>query len=448
MRVNPSITEIEKLRSQILKLTGEYIETVMEQEGEFIPGKDHVPVSGKLISREEVKFAVDACLDGWFTTGRFAEKFEKDFASYMRQRHCILTNSGSSANLLALSALTSPQLKERRLNPGDEVITVAAGFPTTVNPILQNGMVPVFVDVNLDDYGVNVDQLESAWSPKVKAVILAHTLGNPFNIQRVMEFVKDHKLWFIEDCCDAVGSTYNGKMVGTFGDLATVSFYPAHHITMGEGGAVLTRSPKLKKIIESFRDWGRDCWCAPGNDNTCGKRFDWQLGELPHGYDHKYIYSHIGYNLKLTDMQAAIGLAQLKKLKDFVQERKNNFYFLYNNLNYLSSYLAFTEPEEKSDPSWFGFPIRVRKKSPFSRNEILQKLNANNIGTRLLFAGDLTKQPLFKNIQSRIPVKLLNTDIIMKNVFWLGVQPNLTKTMKSFIVKQFTSIFPKENNNV
>ena len=278
--------------------------------------------TGKIIGTEEIQYAVNACLDGWFTTGRFAEKFEKKFAKYMKQRHCILTNSGSSANLLALSALTSPQLKERRLNPGDEVITVAAGFPTTVNPIIQNGLVPVFVDINLDDYGIDANQLDRAWSPKVKAVMLAHTLGNPFNLEKVTEFVKEHNLWFIEDCCDAVGSTYNGKMVGTFGDMTTVSFYPAHHITMGEGGAVLTNSPKLKKIVESFRDWGRDCWCSTGKADTCGKRFDWHLGELPHGYDHKYIYSHIGYNFKLTDMQAAIGLAQLKKLDSFISKRR------------------------------------------------------------------------------------------------------------------------------
>ena len=433
--------DTEILRRQILDLTGKYAEAVFEQKQEFIPGETHIPVSGKLIGREEIQFAVDACLDGWFTTGRFAEQFEKEFAKYMNQRHCILTNSGSSANLLALSALTSPWLKERRLQPGDEVITVAAGFPTTVNPIIQNGLVPVFVDVNLDDYGIAVEQMENAWSPKLKAVMLAHTLGNPFNLEKVMEFVKKHNLWLIEDCCDAVGSTYNGKMVGTFGDLATVSFYPAHHITMGEGGAVLTNNPKLKKIVESFRDWGRDCWCAPGNDNTCGKRFDWQLGELPYGYDHKYIYSHVGYNLKLTDMQAAIGLAQLKKLDQFIKQRKDNFQFYYENLQSLSEYLSITEPAKNAEPSWFGFPIRVKEGSRKSRDEIIQSLNARNIGTRLLFGGNLTKQPFYKGLNSRISGQLYNTNIVMKDVFWIGLSPMLSSNQLKYIIKSLLRNF-------
>ena len=434
MKVKPSMPETETLRNKILGLTGEYAQSVFEQEPGFIPGETHVPVSGKLIGKEEIKFAVDACLDGWFTTGRFAKQFEKEFAKFMNQSYCLLTNSGSSANLLALSSLTSPHLKEKRLKPGDEVITVAAGFPTTVNPIIQNGLVPVFVDVNLNDFCIDVKQMEKAWSPKVKAVMLAHTLGNPFNLKKVTEFVKKHNLWFIEDCCDAVGSTYDGKMVGTFGDLATVSFYPAHHITMGEGGAVLTGSPLLKKIVESFRDWGRDCWCAPGNDNTCGKRFDWQLGDLPHGYDHKYIYSHVGYNLKLTDMQAAIGLAQLEKLEKFIQQRKDNFQFLKNNLQSLSDFLALPEPTENSDPSWFGFPIRVKKKSPLSRNKLVKNLNANNIGTRLLFGGNLMKQPFYKNINSRTHGKLENTNTVMENVFWLGLHPALKREMLECII--------------
>ena len=435
------MSDAEQLRSQILNLTGEYAKLLFEKDSEFTPGETHVPVSGKLIGREEIQFAVDACLDGWFTTGRFAEQFEKEFAKYMNQRHCILTNSGSSANLLALSALTSPWLKERRLQPGDEVITVAAGFPTTVNPIIQNGLVPVFVDVNLDDYGIAVEQMENAWSPKLKAVMLAHTLGNPFNLEKVMEFVKKHNLWLIEDCCDAVGSTYNGKMVGTFGDLATVSFYPAHHITMGEGGAVLTNNPKLKKIVESFRDWGRDCWCAPGNDNTCGKRFDWQLGELPYGYDHKYIYSHVGYNLKLTDMQAAIGLAQLKKLDQFIKQRKDNFQFYYENLQSLSEYLSITEPAKNAEPSWFGFPIRVKEGSRKSRDEIIQSLNARNIGTRLLFGGNLTKQPFYKGLNSRISGQLYNTNIVMKDVFWIGLSPMLSSNQLKYIIKSLLRNF-------
>jgi len=430
----------EKLRKQILDLAGEYAQDVFEQKQEFIPGETHIPVSGKLIGKNEIKFAVDACLDGWFTTGRFAEQFEKEFARYMDQRFCILTNSGSSANLLAISTLTSPQLEDRRLKSGDEVITVAAGFPTTVNPIIQNGLIPVFVDINLDDFGIDVEELEKAWSPKVKAVMLAHTLGNPINLEKVTQFVKKHNLWFIEDCCDAVGTTYNGEMVGTFGDLATVSFYPAHHITMGEGGAVLTNSSKLKKIVESFRDWGRDCWCNPGKDNTCGKRFNWQLGDLPHGFDHKYIYSHVGYNLKITDMQAAIGLAQLKKLDQFIQQRKENYQVLYKNLKPLSEYLCLLKPAKNSDPSWFGFPISVKENSPLTRNEIVQSLYLKNIGTRLLFGGNLTKQPCNKNSFYRISGTLINTDNIMNNVFWIGVHPSLSSEKIDYILNEIRSI--------
>lgn len=435
------MTEVVDLKNKIFKLVGEYSKLSFEKDCDFTPGVTHIPVSGKLIGAEEIQFAVDACLDGWFTTGRFAERFEKEFAIYMGQRFCLLTNSGSSANLLALSALTSSQLGERQLKPGDEVITVAAGFPTTVNPIIQNRLVPVFVDVNLDDYGIDVNKLESAWSPKVKAVMLAHTLGMPFNLKKVTEFAKKYNLWLIEDCCDAVGSTFNGKMVGTFGDLATTSFYPAHHITMGEGGAVLTNNPKLKKIVESFRDWGRDCWCAPGIDNTCRKRFDWQKGVLPHGFDHKYIYSHIGYNLKLTDMQAAIGLAQLKKLDKFINSRKNNYQFLYDELNSLNNYLKLPKPLKYSDPSWFGFPIRVKKKSRITRDEIVLELNRNNIGTRLLFGGNLTKQPYFKSIDYRIAGDLVNTDSVMNKVFWIGVQPNLTNRQRLFLTKTISNIY-------
>jgi len=435
------MSDAEKLRGQILHMAGEYAKIVFEKDSEFTPDETHVPVSGKLIGKEEIQFAVDACLDGWFTTGRFAEQFEKEFAKYMNQRFCLLTNSGSSANLLALSALTSPQLGERQLKPGDEVITVAAGFPTTINPIIQNGMVPVFVDVNLDDFGINVEQMERAWSPKVKAVMLAHTLGNPFNLEKVTDFVQKHNLWFIEDCCDAVGSKYNNKMVGTFGDIATTSFYPAHHITMGEGGAVLTNNPKLKKIVESFRDWGRDCWCAPGKDNTCGKRFDWQKGNLPHGFDHKYIYSHIGYNLKLTDMQAAIGVAQLKKLDQFIKQRKENFQFLHENLQSLKTYLSLPISSEKTTPSWFGFPIMVKEKSPVNRNEIVRKLTEKNIGTRLLFGGNLLKQPAYKKLLAREKKSFPNTDIVMNNVFWIGVQPSLTKKMLNHVIESIKNIY-------
>jgi CDP-4-dehydro-6-deoxyglucose reductase, E1 len=439
------MSKVEQLRDQILEMAGEYAEIVFEKNSEFLPGETHVPVSGKLIGKEEIQFAVEACLDGWFTTGRFAEQFEKEFAKYMNQRFCLLTNSGSSANLLALSALTSPQLGERQLKPGDEVITVAAGFPTTLNPIIQNGLTPVFVDVNLNDYGIDVDLMEKAMSPNVKAVMLAHTLGNPFNLERVTQFVKKYNLWFIEDCCDAVGSKYNGDMVGTFGDLATTSFYPAHHITMGEGGAVLTNKPQLKKIVESFRDWGRDCWCAPGKDNTCGKRFDWQKGDLPHGFDHKYIYSHIGYNLKLTDMQAAIGVAQLKKLDRFIKQRQHNFQYLYEKLQPLSEFLGLPIPAENTNPSWFGFPIMVKEKSPVSRSDIVRKLTEKNIGTRLLFGGNLLKQPAYNEIFAKKKYDFPNTDQIMRNVFWVGVQPSLNNSNLQYIIECLKLIFNIKN---
>jgi len=432
-------TDIE--REQILELAGKYSKSRFEKSPEFIAEKTHVPVSGKLIGKEEIQHAVDACLDGWFTTGRYAKQFEKEFAQYMNQRYCILTNSGSSSNLLALTTLTSPQLGDRQLKPGDEVITVAAGFPTTVNPIIQNNLVPVFVDVNLDDFGIDVELMEKAWSPKVKAIMLAHTLGNPFNLEKVTAFAKKHNLWLIEDCCDAVGSRYNGEMVGTYGDIATTSFYPAHHITMGEGGAVLTNSVKLKKIIESFRDWGRDCWCATGTDDTCGKRFDWQIGDLPHGFDHKYIYSHIGYNLKLTDMQAAIGVAQLQKLEQFIQQRNDNFNFLKENLQSLEKYFLLPTASANSEPSWFGFPILVKNESPISRNELVKKLTGKNIGTRLLFGGNLIKQPAYKHISSRVVGNLQNTDEIMKNVFWVGVQPSLSVEQKEYLVKTIQNVF-------
>ena len=435
------MSNAEELRAKILEMAGEYAKLVFHKENEFIPGKTHVPVSGKLIGKEEIQFAVDSCLDGWFTTGRFAEQFEKEFAKYMNQRFCLLANSGSSANLLALSALTSPQLGDRQLKPGDEVITVAAGFPTTINPIIQNGLVPVFVDVNLDDYGIDVELMEKAWSPKIKAIMLAHTLGNPYNLEKVTEFAKKYNLWFIEDCCDAVGTKYKGEMVGTFGDLSTVSFYPAHHITMGEGGAVLTNNPKLKKIVESFRDWGRDCWCAPGKDNTCGKRFDWQLGDLPHGFDHKYIYSHIGYNLKLTDMQAAIGVAQLKKLDTFIEQRKENYQYLYDNLQSLEKYLMLPTSADNTSPSWFGFPIMVKGKSPIHRNVIIQKLTEKNIGTRLLFGGNLLKQPAYKELASGENRIYKNTDKVMNNVFWIGVQPSLTNAMLNHTINSLQQIF-------
>lgn len=419
----------EKIRKQIFNLIGDLYPA---QSAEDLFPDHHgkkavsVPVSGKVVEAEEIQLAVEACLDGWFTEGRFAEEFEHDFALYMEQQFCLLTNSGSSANLVAVSALTSPQLGDRRLTPGDEVITVAAGFPTTLNPIIQNGLIPVFVDVNLDDYNIDTNCLESALSPRVKAVVLAHTLGNPFNLDEVLSFVRKHNLWLVEDCCDAVGSRYRQRMVGTFGDLATVSFFPAHHLTMGEGGAVLTSDPQLRRIVRSFRDWGKDCWCAPGQDNACGRRFDWQFGSLPQGYDHKYVYSHIGYNLKITEMQAAIGVAQLRKVERFNFLRKRNFTYLYEQLRPLVEYLALPVATPNSEPCWFGFPVRVKSDSPVSRKQLLAILARNRIGTRNLFGGNLLKQPAYKDLCCRVVSPLVNTNRVMESVFWLGIFHGLT----------------------
>jgi CDP-6-deoxy-D-xylo-4-hexulose-3-dehydrase len=384
-----------------------------------------VPVSGKVFGPDDVRSLVDASLDFWLTTGRYADEFEREFARWIGIRHAILVNSGSSANLLALTTLTAAELGERRLRPGDEVITAAAGFPTTVSPIIQNRLVPVFVDSTLPTYNADPDAIEAAIGPKTRAIMIAHTLGNPFDLDRIGSIAERHGLWLIEDTCDAVGSTWQGRKVGTFGDLATVSFYPAHHMTMGEGGAVLTKSPKLKKIVESFRDWGRDCWCEPGKDNTCGKRFEWQLGALPQGYDHKYTYSRIGYNLKLTDMQAAVGVAQLRKLDGFVARRRENFAYLRTALEPLSDVLILPEATPGSDPSWFGFPITVRPESGRSRNELTAHLEAAGIKTRLLFAGNLTRQPAFADIESRTIGNLVNADLIMNGTFWVGVYPGL-----------------------
>ncbi len=390
---------------------------------EFVPGQTPIPVSGKVFDAEELEFLVNAALDFWLTTGRFADQFEKEFAGFIGVRSASLVNSGSSANLVALSALTSPRLGARRLRPGDEAITVAAGFPTTLNPILQCGLVPVFLDVQIPTYNVDVEQLEAALSARTRAIVLAHTLGNPFDLEAVTSFAARHDLWLIEDCCDAVGSTYNGRKTGTFGDLATASFYPAHHITMGEGGCVLTDKPLLKTLVESFRDWGRDCWCAPGKENTCGKRFDWQLGELPHGYDHKYIYSHVGYNLKATDMQAAVGVAQLKKLPAFIEARKRNFAYLKAGLKDRNAGEHFVLPEASanSDPSWFGFPLLLRETAPFSRNALIDFLNGRKIGTRQLFGGNLVRQPAYADLNYRVAGDLGNSDRVMTQAFWIGV---------------------------
>ena len=422
----------DDLRKQILELTRQYYQSKWPEKT-FQPDKDTVPVSGKVFDAEELVNLVDSSLDFWLTTGRYAEQFEREFAHYMRSRFALLVNSGSSANLLAVTALTSPLLGERRLQPGDEVITVAAGFPTTVNPIIQNGLIPVFLDIDIPTYNIDVSHLEAAISERTKAIILAHTLGNPFNLDAVKEITQKYNLWLIEDSCDAVGAEYNGQKVGTFGDLATVSFYPAHHITMGEGGCVLTNRPILKRIVESLRDWGRDCWCAPGVDNTCGKRFNWQLGDLPFGYDHKYTYSHVGYNLKLTDMQAAVGVAQLQKLPQFIEQRRENFAYLYAALQPLEEFLILPEPTPNSNPSWFGFPITVRETAPVSRSVLVEYLESHKIATRLLFGGNLLRQPAYKEVKYRVVGNISKTDTVMNQTFWLGVYPGLDKPRLSHI---------------
>ena len=437
----------DELRVQILELTREY-QALQWPERKFIPGESSVPVSGKVFDADEVEKLVDASLDFWLTTGRYAKQFEREFARWMGVRHCLLVNSGSSANLVALSALTSPVLGERRLMPGDEVITAAEGFPTTVNPIVQNGLVPVFLDAHIPTYNIDVSRLEEAVSPRTKAIMIAHTLGNPFNVAAVMEVARKYNLWVVEDTCDAIGATYGGKKVGTFGDLSTVSFYPAHHMTMGEGGAVLTQNPLLKKLVESFRDWGRDCWCDPGVDNTCGKRYDWQLGELPHGYDHKYTYSHIGYNLKLTDMQAAVGVAQLAKLDGFIERRRENFDYLLAKLRPLEEFLILPEATPNSEPSWFGFALTVRENAPFTRNELVQYLDKQKIGTRLLFGGNLLRQPAYKDIVHRVVGGSSETDRVMNGTFWVGIYPGLTREHLDFIASSIAQVATSSRLNV
>jgi CDP-6-deoxy-D-xylo-4-hexulose-3-dehydrase len=428
----------DALRTRIADLVREYYKAAFPKH-KFRPGVSSIPYAGRVFDDEELVNLVEAALDFWLTTGRFAEQFEREFAYCFGVDHCILVNSGSSANLLALSCLTSPSLGERRLHPGDEVITVASSFPTTVNPIIQNQLVPVFVDVTIPTYNVDVAQLEQAYSSRTRAVMLAHTLGNPFDLDAVMKFVRKYNLWLIEDCCDALGATYGGQKVGTFGDLATASFYPAHHITMGEGGAVLTNSPILNKLVGSFRDWGRDCWCEPGKDNTCGKRFEWQLGNLPYGYDHKYIYSHIGYNLKLTDMQAAVGLAQLKKLPAFIEARRRNFQLLYEGLLTLQEFFILPEATPGSEPSWFGFPLAVRLEAPFTRNQVVRYLESCKIATRLLFGGNIVRQPAYcdDNVRYRVLGELKNSDFVMNQVFWIGVYPGLSREMLEYILERF-----------
>ena len=428
---------LEKLwRSDFSRRAGQFY-NLFHTPQSFEHGKTAVACSGKVYDEKEIINIIDASLDFWLTTGRYASIFEEKLANFLGVRHCLLTNSGSSANLLAVSTLTSSKLGDRQLKSGDEVITVAAGFPTTVTPIVQNRLVPVFVDVDLETYNVDAEKLEAAVSPKTRAIILAHTLGNPFNLDVVTEIARKHHLWLIEDNCDALGSTYKGRYTGTFGDLSTLSFYPAHHITTGEGGAVLTSEPLLKRVVESFRDWGRDCWCPPGKDNTCGRRFACQLGELPGGYDHKYTYSHFGYNLKITDMQAAVGVAQLAKLAGFAGMRRKNFQQLYTGLQNYEDVLILPKATENTDPCWFGFPLTVRAGASFTRQQLVQHLENHHIRTRLLFAGNILKQPAFQGVHYRVAGELKNTDLIMERTFWIGVYPGLGQKEINYVLDTF-----------
>jgi CDP-6-deoxy-D-xylo-4-hexulose-3-dehydrase len=424
-------SRVQSLRERILDLVSEYHSEAFAPQP-FRPGETSVPVAGRVFDAEDMCTLVDSALDFWLTTGRFAAQFEREFARWMGLRSATLANSGSSANLLAITALTSPKLGEKRLKPGDEVITVATGFPTTVNPVIQNNLIPVFVDVEVPTYNIDASMLDEALSDRTRAVVLAHTLGNPFNVGAVKDFVTKHDLWLVEDCCDALGATYEGRKVGTFGDVATTSFYPAHHITMGEGGCVLTDKPLLKTLVESFRDWGRDCWCEPGVQSTCGKRFGWQLGQLPSGYDHKYTYSHIGYNLKMTDMQAAIGVSQLKKLPRFIDQRRTNFAALLNGLKELEEFFILPRATPDSDPSWFGFALAVRPDAPFTRNDIVAYLEKRQVATRLLFGGNLLRQPAYADTVHRVVGKLDNADFVMNQVFWIGVYPGITREVLDY----------------
>ena len=432
--------ETQLIRSQISKLVEQYA-SIATAPVPFNAGISPVPPSGKLLDSTELKLLVEASLDGWLTAGRFNDTFEQELANFLGVRHVLTLNSGSSANLVAFSSLTSTRLGKRAVLPGDEVITVAAGFPTTVNPIVQMGAVPVFVDVDLSTYNIDVSLLESALTDKTKAVMLAHTLGNPFDLATVKKFCNDNNLWLIEDCCDALGSTFDGKHVGTFGDIGTLSFYPAHHITTGEGGALFTNNGKLRSIAESFRDWGRDCYCKAGKDDTCGKRFSYSLGSLPTGYDHKYIYSHLGYNLKMTDMQAACGIGQLKKLNTFIDQRKRNFQFLLSELSPLNEYLLLPSTTESSDPSWFGFPLTLTNTECGTSLDLLRYLDTHRVGTRKLFAGNLTRQPYMQGVNFKVIGDLSRTDSVMENTFWVGLQPSLTNEMLEHTVSTIFSFF-------
>ncbi len=432
----------EELRKEILEKVKEFAS--IKDDKEFIPGKSRIPYAGRVYDHEEVVALIDSSLDFWLTAGRYATQFETEFAKYFGTRFCSLTNSGSSANLLALSCLTSDKLGERKLKSGDKVITCATGFPTTINPIFQNGLIPVFVDAELGTYNPIPEQIEEAAKKGANAIMIAHTLGNPFDLEMIAKIANDHDLYLIEDCCDAIGAKFDGKPVGTIGDIATVSYYPAHHMTMGEGGALMTSNPQLKKLIESFRDWGRDCWCQPGKDDTCKMRFKWKLGGLPYGYDHKYIYSNIGYNLKVTDMQAAIGVAQLKKLPEFVGKRKENFEFYMKNLKEYEKQLILPKKHPKAEPSPFGFPLTVKKDAGFTKNEIVEYLESKGIATRMLFGGNLTKQPAYQGKKFEKIGSLENSDYIMNNTFWIGVYPGLTKEMLEYIIDEFHSFLRKK----
>jgi CDP-6-deoxy-D-xylo-4-hexulose-3-dehydrase len=430
----------ETLRQTIRQQVEDFYQATRKPEA-FVPGQTVIPPSGKVIGAAEMVGMVDASLDGWLTTGRFNEAFEKRLADFLGVKYLMTVNSGSSANLIAFSTLTSPKLGERAIRPGDEVIGVAAGFPTTVNPILQFGAVPVFVDVELGTYNIDAAQIEAAITDKTKAIMLAHTLGNPFNLGEVVALCKKYRLWLIEDCCDALGSTYNGKRVGTFGDIGTLSFYPAHHITMGEGGAVFTNDPQLQKIAQSFSEWGRDCYCEPGKDNTCGKRFGWQLGSLPQGYDHKYTYSHLGYNFKITDMQAACGLAQMDRLEGFIADRRRNFASLKGRLKNCEEFLILPEATPDSDPSWFGFLMTLRPSAKVHRMDLLKYLDKHKIGTRLLFGGNLTRQPYMIGRNYRVSGELKNTDRVMNDTFWVGIYPGLTQEMLDYVAEKIKTFF-------
>lgn len=436
--------QLDKLRGQIRELVQQYADIACSPKP-FVPGESPVPVSGKVIGAKELQLMVEASLDGWLTTGRFNAMFEERLAKFLGVKHLITVNSGSSANLVAFSTLTSPKLGDRAIKPGDEVIGVAAGFPTTVNPILQFGAVPVFVDVDLATHNIDASKIEAAISPKTKAIMLAHSLGNPFNLDVVVSLCKKYNLWLVEDCCDALGATYAGRLVGTFGDIATLSFYPAHHITMGEGGAVFTNNAELKLIAESFRDWGRDCYCPPGKDNTCNKRFCWTKqqigGDLPDGYDHKYTYSHLGYNLKITDMQAACALAQMDRVEEFIAKRRANFTYLKSRLQSCADFLHLPEATPNSEPSWFGFPLVVKESSGVKRSDLINFLEENKIGTRLLFAGNLTKQPYMSGRNYRVSGTLTNTDIVMNQTFWLGTFPALGESQLDYIADKLDEFF-------